>query len=181
MTSQFGRHEVTEVSKDLSAMHLTLKKENEETTVKCVLRGSWIYTLVNEGDIVNLLADYNSVEEAYVIDDLTGLLIVNPDLLISGTSVVSAVFCMRKSVLNEVYKGLSGSSKTMFIGTLVHELLQDCLRTKAQTKTQVQNVLQNIMSKKSILQDIVALEMTEENVRQEVEPFLSHVLYFIQR
>ena len=40
----------------------------------------------------------------WVIDDMNGLVVVNPDLLISGTSIVSTLFCMRKAVLNERFK-----------------------------------------------------------------------------
>ena len=55
---------------------------------------------------------------------MNGLLVVNPDMLVSGTSIVSTLFCMRKAVLNERFKGQDGPSRSMLIGTLVHELLQ---------------------------------------------------------
>ena len=44
------------------------------------------------------------VNKDWVIDDMNGLLVVNPDMLISGTSIVSTLFCMRKAVLNERFK-----------------------------------------------------------------------------
>ena len=44
------------------------------------------------------------VNKDWVIDDMNGLLVVNPDVLISGTSIVSTLFCMRKAVLNERFK-----------------------------------------------------------------------------
>ena len=50
---------------------------------------------------------------------------VNPDYLISGTSVVAGVFCRRKAVLNERFKGFDAGNKVMLIGTLVHELFQE--------------------------------------------------------
>ena len=53
-----------------------------------------------------------------------GLIVVSPDHLSSGTSVVSALFCMRKAVLAERFKGLGGGSRVMLVGTLVHELIQ---------------------------------------------------------
>jgi hypothetical protein len=36
------------------------------------------------------------------------MLVVNPDHLVSGTSVVSALFCLRKAVLAEKFKGGGG-------------------------------------------------------------------------
>ena len=114
LASKFGRHIVLEVARHLSEIHLDLKKEEEQLSQKflCILRGSWINTQVKPGDVVNVLADFNSDLEAYVIDNLTGLLVVNPDFLLSGTSIVSTLFCMRKSVLNEMYKGTEGRQHT---------------------------------------------------------------------
>ena len=37
-----------------------------------------------------------------------GLVVVNPDHLVSGTAVVSALFCLRKAVLAEKFKGGGG-------------------------------------------------------------------------
>ena len=57
-----------------------------------------------QGDIVNVLGLDEEVNKDWVIDDMNGLLVVNPDMLISGTSIVSTLFCMRKAVLNERFK-----------------------------------------------------------------------------
>jgi DNA replication factor Dna2 len=35
-------------------------------------------------------------------------MVLHPDHLLSGTSIVSSLFCMRKAVLNERFKGLEG-------------------------------------------------------------------------
>ena len=51
-------------------------------------------THVQAGDVVNILAKFQ--DNACHITDSEGLLIVNPDALLSGTTVVSSVFCMRK-------------------------------------------------------------------------------------
>ena len=65
--------------------------------------GTWIDTTVRKGDIVNVLG-LDETKSDWVINDLNGLLVINPDLLISGTSIVSTLFCMRKAVLNERFK-----------------------------------------------------------------------------
>ena len=44
--------------------------------------------------IVNILSRFE--DNVCHITDSEGLLIVNPDTLLSGTTVVSSVFCMRK-------------------------------------------------------------------------------------
>jgi hypothetical protein len=61
-------------------------------------------THLQAGDVVNLLltGDGHSANSLdlqgldVVIDDGQGQIIVNPDLLLSGTTVVSGVFCLRK-------------------------------------------------------------------------------------
>ena len=52
-------------------------------------------------------------------------MVINPDFLISGTSVVSGVFCRRKAVLNERFKGIDSSNQIMLVGSLVHQLFQE--------------------------------------------------------
>ena len=71
---------------------------------KCTLKGTWFDTSIRQGDIVNVLGLDEEVNKDWVIDDMNGLLVVNPDVLISGTSIVSTLFCMRKAVLNERFK-----------------------------------------------------------------------------
>jgi hypothetical protein len=62
------------------------------------------------GDVVHLLeAARVDPDSHYVVDDQRGFCVVNPDILVSGTSVVSTLFCMRKAVLNEKFKGLEGT------------------------------------------------------------------------
>ena len=58
------------------------------------------------------LSEESTVDEtgvsSFVIDDQSGLVVVHPDQLLSGTSIVSSLFCMRKAVLSERFKGLEG-------------------------------------------------------------------------
>ena len=53
------------------------------------------HTHIDVGDIVNVLGSFN-LNNVCTITDTQNLIVVNPDLLISGTAVVSGVFCMRK-------------------------------------------------------------------------------------
>ena len=55
---------------------------------------SRVDTEVERGDVVNVLAEQENGK--FFVDDKKGLVVVNPDILLSGTLVVSAVFCPRK-------------------------------------------------------------------------------------
>lgn len=66
----------------------------------------------------------------WIIDNSSGFLIVNPDILISGTTIAGALFCERKAVLTEKFRKMEnlpyfeGDQTPLVIGILVHELLQ---------------------------------------------------------
>eukprot|EP00094_Tigriopus_californicus_P009570 TCALIF_09226-PA protein Name:"Similar to Dna2 DNA replication ATP-dependent helicase/nuclease DNA2 (Mus musculus)" AED:0.03 eAED:0.03 QI:0/0.66/0.5/0.75/1/1/4/36/1063 len=189
----YGRHTVSSIERLFSELRLTLEPAlptpgGEAVPVLARLAGSWVHTPVNPGDVVHVLASAVAPAQAeqadqveYLINDRAGLCVVNPDHLVSGTSVVSTLFCPRQAVLNERFKGLSGSSKTMFIGTLVHELLQICLARQAQTRAAIDEQLRLVLQSPAILRDMLLLSMTLYEVRQEVELFLPHILYFTEK
>ena len=112
---------------------------------------------------------------------MNGLIVVNPDFLVSGTSIVSTLFCMRKAVLNERFKGQEGSSRSMLIGTLVHELLQESLKRNLRSPVQVAHQLESCLESDKILKELLLLNMTKDEIYKEVEPFLPHIMFFIEK
>ena len=110
MCTKFGRHTVSNVVRHLTETRLILQSGDSKTC--CVLRDSWAHHAnknVKKGDVVNVIGTkMGAVEGEVIIDDDTGLLVVNPDRLISGTSVVATLFCQRKAVLNDIFRGLEG-------------------------------------------------------------------------
>ena len=154
--------------------------------INVILKGSWAQTTkVEKGDIVNILntndGQYN-LDQVLVIDDSSNnLIIVNPDRLMTGTSIVSTLFCMRKAVLNEWFKGIEGTNKVMLLGTLLHEVLQKSLQKKVKGLAEINDQLDDSLKSPALIQDMLALSLTPEMVRKEVEPFLSHILFFIEK
>ncbi len=69
----------------------------------------------------------------------------------------------------------------MFIGTLVHELLQESLKEKAESRQHLEDLLSRSLRRPSVLHDLLTLKMSEEEIRREVEAFLPHILYFTER
>jgi len=55
-------------------------------------------TAVNPGDVVNVVGEFNTDGVCHVTDQ-SNFFVVDPDRLLSGTSVVSSVHCMRRSTL----------------------------------------------------------------------------------
>ena len=54
---------------------------------------------MSPGDIIHVTSAQQVADDTCIVSDNGGFIVVNPDLLISGTSVVSAVYCMRKWVV----------------------------------------------------------------------------------
>jgi len=66
----------------------------------------------------------------WLVNNSAGYLVFEPDLLVSSTSVVNSVFCKRRSVFKEQFRGFDPTNKFMIVGQMVHGLLQDSLRLK---------------------------------------------------
>ncbi len=50
---------------------------------------------LQEGDTVHVIGEFDSSGRCYVTDK-QNLLVVQPDTLVSGTSIVSSLYCMRR-------------------------------------------------------------------------------------
>lgn len=77
---------------------------------------------MSEGDAISLEAVKSG--EEWLLDNTQGFLVLHPDLLISGTTVVGSLFCPRRSVLSNLFRGMDSDSAVMVTGSIVHQLLQ---------------------------------------------------------
>lgn len=62
-----------------------------------------------------------------VIDNASGMLIVNPDFLVSSTTVADSFGCTRRAVLQDRVKATGDISKPLVYGSILHELFQKAL------------------------------------------------------
>lgn len=77
----------------------------------CRLQDAWAHCKIEKGDIVSLLAAWNDAKHSYCVSSHDGFAVVRPDFLVSGTSVVGGLFCLRKSILSDRFKGIDANSK----------------------------------------------------------------------
>ena len=177
---RYGRHKVLSVEKSVGALVLSLVEDNGKSRVKTLaLKGSWVTTEVKSNDIINVDVAWSG--DSAEVDDRAGFVIVNPDLLVSGTAVVSALFCMRKAVLSERFKGLEGGNRVMLVGTLVHELLQEVVKERKYTKVGILGLLDKMMVSHRTMSEILSLGLQEEDLKKEVEGFVGHIQYFVKK
>ena len=183
LAAKYGRHKVLNVFQESNSLILDLVEEGRTSQArikKLTLKGSWVSIVVNADDIVNVDVEWRDDDTA-VVDDKNGLIVVHPDTLVSGTAVVSALFCMRKAYLSEKFKGQEGGNRVMLIGTAVHELLQEAVRNKCYSKQSILAVLDKIMTAPKMISDILSLGLHEGDIRKEVQEFIIHIQYFVRK
>ena len=89
------------------------------------------YTKIEPGETVVVKAVKESSGVLHwTVDNNNGWIINQPDTLVSGTSVVGALFCNRRSIFQEKFRQIenlpfTGVGNTfMLTGSLTHELIQ---------------------------------------------------------
>ncbi len=181
--SSLKRCKVVSVETDRKSQNLVLKLEDEKTkeTGMCQLTVPWCYSKVGVGEIVSVEGIWDEKLNSYKVTSESGKIIVNPDCLISGTSVVGSLFCQRKGILSDKFRGIDSNSKIMNIGSIVHEVLQTALRRKAKTLEEITQVSNEILKSSSTIYMLYSCKMSEEEIKKEMDKFLPKLHDFIKR
>lgn len=69
----------------------------------------------------------------------------------------------------------------MHVGTLVHEMLQTILRKKVATLEGIKSVCDDILKTPQTIYSLYSCNMTEEEIRKEIDPFIPKLYNFVQR
>ncbi|KAJ6874165.1 DNA replication ATP-dependent helicase/nuclease JHS1 [Populus alba x Populus x berolinensis] len=101
-------------------LRLLNEQSGEERTV--YLQEEWFYSVIAPGDTVNVIGEFDDQGKCDVDRD-NNLLIVHPEILVSGTRVAASFSCPRRTVLDERLK-CSEHSTAALIGTLLHQIFQ---------------------------------------------------------
>ncbi|XP_018026321.1 DNA replication ATP-dependent helicase/nuclease JHS1 [Hyalella azteca] len=178
----FGRHVVTSVKRDLyePILRLSLLQLSSNCPKTCSLHGSWSESVLQEDDIVHILF-CSEVNGHYSVTDQEGIVIINPDVLLSGTSIVAGCFCRRKATLAETFKGIDGCNQVMLVGSLVHQLFQDVVEKKqAVSSSELQSLLQALLQQSWVVRDMYGLGLTPQILHAEMSKFLPHIEQFLR-
>lgn len=81
-----------------------------------------LQSLFEIGDVVSVMAE--KTNKLWSVNNDYGFVARHSDFLVSGTTIVGSLFCSRRSVISDIFKGLDCPSSVMVIGTLIHQLLQ---------------------------------------------------------
>uniref|UniRef100_A0A914UU51 DNA replication ATP-dependent helicase/nuclease DNA2 n=1 Tax=Plectus sambesii TaxID=2011161 RepID=A0A914UU51_9BILA len=153
------------------------------------LRGLWAHTAVKVGAKIRVFGPnigLNSKDDdVIIIDDYSGLLVYDPDTLVPCTTVTSGVFCRRKAVLSDRFKGGCGApSKQMFVGTIVHELFQSAIRRRPKFLTEswlIGEVRRSILSSTGYVEQLVGMRLSPAELEKEIKPYLRPIVTWIHK
>ncbi|XP_046385018.1 DNA replication ATP-dependent helicase/nuclease DNA2 isoform X3 [Ischnura elegans] len=196
---------------------LTVSSTGSKERAKVLVQGMWLPCRAAAGDVVSIqCAAQDDATRLWMLggeptparlhthpsSSLSGLsfLVEEPDMLISGTTVVGSLFCARKSVLAERFRGFEAAAdaccveaadvaqpqaaaRSMLIGSLVHEVLQKCLSSGLCKPFDVGRACHDVLRGRKAVWDMYAAGVigTSAEVRQEVMQFVPKVSRFMER
>lgn len=77
----------------------------------CRLQHAWAHCKLQIGDIVSISAVWNPKYQSFCVSSMHGFMVARPDFLVSGTTVLGGLFCMRKAVLSDRFKGIEAAMR----------------------------------------------------------------------
>ncbi|CAH2259565.1 jg24272 [Pararge aegeria aegeria] len=174
--SVLQRCEVLSVKRHDYKLELRLKNDmNSKGT--CIVEGIWLNTPLEAGEIVSVLAARDS-SGCYSVNNTSGLLALRPDHLVSSTSVVAGVFCKRKAVLQERWRGIDSANTAMTIGILIHELVQKALTQNISRTTELDIEADKLI--KESIQMLYDAGISETEARSNMQMYIQPLADFMQ-
>ncbi|XP_022208563.1 DNA replication ATP-dependent helicase/nuclease DNA2 [Drosophila obscura] len=176
---------IEEFEMDLKTLHvkMVVRKSPSQTreTAECLVLPPWSVCNMKQGDLVSLLAKWQPSQNVYVVDKEHGFCVTNPDFLVSGTTVVGSLFCRRKTVLQERFRGLQWNNRVMILGTLVHELFQRVVSGRDYTRSHVQTILKYMLQSPYLAQFLYAGGITENEIFEDMQRFVDPIVRFTKQ
>lgn len=116
--STWKRCIVDDVQYENNTQILTGHEAITEQRMLCRLQHAWVNSKISVGDVISLIAVWNDKLQAFCISNAYGFIVIRPDLLVSGTTVLSGLFCMRKAVLADRFKGIEAAMRIVSSNSL---------------------------------------------------------------
>nr|XP_012144834.1 PREDICTED: DNA replication ATP-dependent helicase/nuclease DNA2-like isoform X5 [Megachile rotundata] len=179
------RCKIIDMKKECSYILLTVinfEFEMSSTIVKC--SGFWKDVKVEINDIIAIEA--RKENEYWVVDNNSGYIVIHPDLLISGTTIVSGLFCSRKAILAEKFRKIEslpyfkGDQTAIVIGCLAHQLLQKAVLQDIHKLSDITELLNCILESKETINMLYAAGVPFDTCKEEMLLFVPKIFKFIQ-
>ncbi|XP_038047126.1 DNA replication ATP-dependent helicase/nuclease DNA2-like isoform X2 [Patiria miniata] len=180
LPADLNRYRVTGIQDCGSEKVLQLLCLTEHKKRSCRLKGTWLNTLVEEGDTVAVHGRFDSAGMC-TVDQQNNFLVVHPDRLLTGTNVSRSIRCMRRSVLSEKFKGMDRASKPMLLGTMLHEVFDKAIERRNFNEEGLLKIVDRVSHQLAYLKDMYAVGMTEQNVLDEAQEYVGTMKQWAER
>ncbi|KYM81394.1 DNA2-like helicase [Atta colombica] len=180
----FERCKIIDVKHESKVTVLTVRHLKSEDIDFVACSGFWKDAQVKINDIVTIQATKGSRQ--WIVDNDNGFLVIQPDLLISGTTIMGGLFCNRRAVLTEKFRkieslpNLNADYSVITMGSLVHQWLQKALQENVCTLSDVIKLLDDILRLKDTIDYLYASEMSLVDCRKRMMEYAPKIFEFIQ-
>lgn len=169
---------IKKIEKDFGKICLTLTSCKSYEEDVCYLSGIWLHSLFEVEDIVTVMA--KKVNDHWSVNNDHGFVTRHSDFLVSGTTIVGSLFCSRRSILADIYKGLDCSSAVMVIGTLLHQLFQTVLKRKQFNQKDIKVVIDEMINSPGFVHTLYESDMSFETTKKELIDFIPKIQTFVK-
>ncbi|KAI5962951.1 dna2 [Candida pseudojiufengensis] len=149
---------------------LAVQESNGEES-KYIVRGEYCELNFKENDILNIIL--TDKDHPRLIDDTHNLLIWNPDIILSATTIAQQLSCSRKTVITSRYKFPGTTSIPLIVGEMVHLIFQECMITETWSLEFMHEVFDNIIDQ--YLVSLFSIEKTVEDARVEASKHFEYL------
>ncbi|KFB48819.1 AGAP004685-PA-like protein [Anopheles sinensis] len=163
---------------------VTLEQKRSKERAKCFLASPW-NTLehITPGLVVSVQAVRDESNSGhFIVNSKDGFFVTNPDQLISGTTVVGALFCRRRGVLQEMFRAIDADNQQMHIGTLSHEIFQQCLTDEHCTSFEhVRQKAESWLTSSKMVSTLYAYKLNTADALDILEPYIKEIANFLAK
>eukprot|EP00850_Spirogloea_muscicola_P015616 SM000121S26013 [mRNA] locus=s121:324911:332644:+ [translate_table: standard] len=166
---------------------LRLRQNGQEIVGAACLQDQWYDSDVKQGDSINLLRDPGSEDEPglqdapFTVNSQKNLIVLHPQLLLSGSRVARSFGCPRRAVLDERVQAKEATAAALK-GTMLHQLFQAALLGDANGLELLSAQAWDIVQKHiDVLYEIKAKEtVVYEELMEKAPQILDFVETFMQ-
>nr|XP_050867818.1 DNA replication ATP-dependent helicase/nuclease DNA2 [Vespula vulgaris] len=183
--NSFERCDVIDLQKNSKSMILKVQQHtNLKTFATVTCSGFWKDVQIKEGDIVMIQAKKEL--QNWIVDNDHGYIIIQPDTLISSTTVVGGLFCNRRAVLSQMFRKieslphLTSSQTVLTIGKIVHKLLQKSLTENIYKLSDITKMAEDELQSKDTIFMLYSTQSSFEKCKEEVFSYVPKISEFIQ-
>ncbi|XP_028132105.2 DNA replication ATP-dependent helicase/nuclease DNA2 [Diabrotica virgifera virgifera] len=157
------------------SLHLLSTKESKEAV--CEVQGIWTYSNLSIGDTIYITCA--KVNNTWVVNNDWGLIVFEPDILVSSTSVVGSLWCKRRNVLAERFRGFDSTNQYMILGTLIHSTLQHALKYNVSETEKLEGLVRKFMSKSRVVKNLYECDISADWINDEVVKYIPRIQEFM--